>query len=144
MSRGSQCTVNALCALIFTKFSRLQTKQNLDQVLLHGDKLYNKLLFGLKTKGVFKSKLLTFEELPNMVTLFDKKISVDKHDIISGVCTQQFGTLGLPSLHQALHTAFQRSSRILFMIGSVCSPIFEMNDQYYIFFFFFFFSVTIQ
>ena len=105
VSRGSQCTINALCALIFAKFSRLQTKQNLDQVLLHGDKLYNKLLFGLKAKGVFKSKLFTFEELPNMVTLFDKEISADKHDIISGVCTQQFGTLGLPSLHQALHTA---------------------------------------
>ena len=43
-SRGSQCSVNALCALIFAKFSHLQTKQNLDQVLLHGDRLYNELL----------------------------------------------------------------------------------------------------
>ena len=128
-TRRSQCTVNGLYALTFAKFSDLQTKQNLDQVLLHGDKLYNISLFGFKAKGVFKSKLLTFEELPNMVAVFDKEISVDKHDIISGVCTQQFDTLGLPSLHQALHTAFQRSSHIL--IDLVCSAIFEINEEYY-------------
>ena len=47
---GSQCSVNALCALIFAKFLHLQTKQNLDQVLLHVDRLYNELLFRFKRK----------------------------------------------------------------------------------------------
>ena len=47
VSGGSHCTVNALCEIIFAKFSHLQTKQNLDQVLLHGDKLYNKLCLSL-------------------------------------------------------------------------------------------------
>ena len=132
-SRGSQCSVNALCALIFAKFSHLQTKQNLDQVLLHGDRLYNELLFDLKAKGMFRSKLLTFEELQNKVNMFDREISIDKYDDISGVCTQQLASLGLPSLHQALHTAFQTSSHILFMIGSICSAIFRMNNEYYFF-----------
>ena len=39
----------------------------------------------LKEKGMFRSELLTFEELPNKVNLFDREISIDKYDIISGV-----------------------------------------------------------
>ena len=132
-SRGSQWSINALCALIFAKFSHLQTQENLDHVLLHGDRLYNELLFDLKAKRMFRSKLLTFEELPNKVNLFEREISIDKYDIISGVCTQQLASLELPSLHQALHTAFQTSSHMLFMTGSICSALFKMNNEYYFF-----------
>lgn len=82
---------------------------------------------------MFRSKLLTLEELPDKVNLFIREISIDKYEIISGVFTQQLSSLELPSLHQVLHTAFQTSSHILFMIGSVCSAIFKMNDEYYFF-----------
>ena len=54
-SRGSQCSINALCSLIFAKFSRSGTRHCLDQVLLEGDILYNKVIAGLKAQGLFKA-----------------------------------------------------------------------------------------
>ena len=132
-SRGSQCTLNALCSLIYAKYSDIHTHQDLDKVLLDGDSLYNKTVLTLLAQGMLKSKLLNFDEIPQAVTVLKKKIIVEKSDVISGVCTQQFATLGLPSLYQSLHTAFQQSSYLLFMIGSVCSAVFKKDEEYYFF-----------
>ena len=129
-SRGSQCSINALCSLIYAKFSHLETRYCLDKVLLEGDIVYNKVISGLKARVLFKSKLLTLDEIPATVTMLKKDIIVEKFGVISGVCTQQFATLGLPSLYEALHNAFQKSSYLLFMIGSVCSSVFKRKDGY--------------
>ena len=115
-SHGSQCSVNALCSLIIAKFSHLGTGHCLDKVLLEGDILYNKVISGLKAQGLFKTKLLSLDEIPEAVTILEKDIIVEKFDVISGVCTQQF--------------AFQKSSYLLFMIGSVCSAVFKSKDGY--------------
>ena len=44
-SRGSQCSVNALCLLIFAKFSHLETRYCVNKVLLAGDILYNSYIW---------------------------------------------------------------------------------------------------
>ena len=119
--------------LIYAKYSNIHTHQDLDKVLLDGDSLYNKTVLTLLTQGMLKSKLLNFDEIPHAVTVLKKHIIVEKSDVISGVCTQQFSTLGLPSLYQSLHTAFQQSSYLLFMIGSVCSAVFKKDEEYYFF-----------
>ena len=111
----------------------MNSPQDLDSVLTDGDLLYNKIIFGLKAKGVFKSKLLNFDEIPNSVTVLNQQIVIEKLDVMSGVCIEQFGTSGLPSLHQSLHTAFQNSSYLLFMIGSVCSAVYKRDDRFFFF-----------
>ena len=132
-SRGSQCTVNALCSLIHAHYLPLNTQQSLDNILIDGDHLYNQAIHGLRERGTLRSKLLTFDEIPRTVSLLNKDITVQKCDVISGVCTQQFATMHLPSLYQTVYSAFQTSSYLLFMIGSVCSALFRKDDEYYIF-----------
>ena len=132
-SRGNQCTANALCSLIYTKFAQLTSKQNLNSVLIDGDLLYRNIVLGLKSRGVFKSILLNFDEIPNGVTILNRNVSIEKFDVISGVCIQQNTTSGLPSLHQSLDAAFQISSYLLVMIGSVCSAVFKKKDMYHLF-----------
>ena len=47
-SRGSQCTINALCALIYSKYSQLTSTEMLDEVLEIGDRTYRNVLNKLK------------------------------------------------------------------------------------------------
>ena len=48
---------------------------------------YITVISGLKAQGLFKSKLLTLDEIPEAVTILKKDIIVEKFDVISGVCT---------------------------------------------------------
>ena len=92
LSRGSQCSTNALCSLIFAKFSHLGTKNCLDQVVVEGGILYSNVISSLKAKSLFKSRLQTLDEIPEAVTILEKDIIVEKFHITSGICTQQFAT----------------------------------------------------
>ena len=132
-SRGSQCMANALFALIFAKYKELDTLQSLDSVLINGDLLYCKIISGLRAIAKFKSNLLNFDEIPTIVYMFNKVIIIEKADVISGVCTQQFSTSGLPTLCQALEFAFEKSSSLLLMIGAICSALFTKDNEYYFF-----------
>ena len=53
-----------------------------------------------------------FDELPVAVKLNAKELYVLKSDVITGVDVEQFGNSLLQSLHQALISAFQASSRV--------------------------------
>ena len=132
-SRGSQCTINALCSLIYAQFSDISCSIDLDNILIDGDLLYQKVLNDLIEKGKFKSKLLCFDELPNLISIMNKNIVVLKLDVITGMCTEQFGDSTLPTLHQALYIGLQKSNSILVMVGSVCSAIFKRDCKYYFF-----------
>ena len=132
-SRGNQCTANALCSLIYAELGHMTSKHNLDSVLIDGDLLYKKIIVSLKEKGVLKSVLLNFDEIPNIVTVVNQNVTIEKCDVISGVCSQQFITADLPSLHQSLDVAFQKSSYLLVMIGSVCSAVFKKDNLYHFF-----------
>jgi hypothetical protein len=132
-SRGSQCTSNALCALIYAKYTSLNTRKDLDKVLLEGDLLYKRIICNLHRRNLFKSSLINFDELPHVVNVFNKDIRIQKFPVISGVCTQQFVTMHLPYLYQALDTAFITHSHILVMTGIVCSAVFHKENQYFFF-----------
>ena len=68
------------------------------------------------------------------MTILERVVIVEKFGVISGVCAQLLATLGLPSLYEALHIAFQKSSYVLFIIGSVCSAVFKRRDGYCFFY----------
>ena len=52
-SRDSQCTINALCSLIFARFLHKETRRCLGKELFEGDILYNKDIADLKSQGLY-------------------------------------------------------------------------------------------
>ncbi|MCG8078202.1 MAG: hypothetical protein JAY75_18430, partial [Candidatus Thiodiazotropha taylori] len=132
-SRGCQCTANALCSLIYAAYSDISCSADLDNILLAGDCLYNKVIYELKAKGKFRSKLLSFDELPRLVSILNKDVVVKTSAIVTGLCTEQFVNTSLPTLHQALYTALQYYHGVLLMIGSICSAVFKRDGKYFIF-----------
>lgn len=46
-SRGSQCTTNALCALIYAQYFELSSGKTLDEVLIQGGQLYKSVVNNL-------------------------------------------------------------------------------------------------
>ena len=105
-SRGSQCTINSLCALIYADYSRLLTKANLDEVLNVGDRLYKSVIDNLKWRGKFKHRLLCLDEIPDQVNTLSRCINIEKANIISGVAVSQVDKSTLPSLHQSFQSVF--------------------------------------
>lgn len=115
-SIGSQCTINPLCALIYAKYFNLLTTKNVDNVHNVGDELYKNGVNNLKQLGKFKHRLLSLDEMPDQVNILSRFVQIRKENIVSGMTIQQFGDTELPTLHQALHTAFQTAHHTLVML----------------------------
>ena len=129
-SRGSQCVSNALCALIHAQFLNTCSSTEIDQILIEGDILYQKILFSLKAEQKYTSRLLTFDEIPENVNVFKRDIHIIKSDVVSGIAVQQFGNTSSPTLHQSMYTAFHSSSYVLVMIGAICSAVYKKDGMY--------------
>jgi len=132
-SRGSQCTINSLCALIYSHYINLSSQSIIDEVLNVGDQLYQNVLYTLKQQGKFKHRLLSLEEIPDKVNLLRRQVHIIKDNITSGVAVGQLDNSSLPSLHQSLHTAFINAQYILVMIGAVCSAVFIKDGFFWVF-----------
>ena len=105
----------------------------MDAILKDGDCLYNKIIVELKTKGVFNSNLLTFDEIPSVIDISCARYNIHKSDIISCIAIQQSEDSGLPSLQESLYLSFQLSSYNLVLIGAICSAVFKKDGKYYFF-----------
>lgn len=121
-SRGTQCTANALVSLIYANYSNFPGKTDLNNILIDGDTLYCKIVYDLSSKAKYSRNVLNFDKLPHFVAIIC--------NIISGLCTEQFGEFTLPTLHQTLYTDLCQSPDLLLMIGSICSSVFKKNDKY--------------
>ena len=121
---------NALCALIHAQFSNTFSSTQVDQILIEGDILYQKILSSLKAEQKYTSRLLTFDEIPENVNVFKRDIHIIKSDVVSGIAVQQFGNTSSPTLHQSMYTAFQSSSYVLVMIGAICSAVYKKDGMY--------------
>ena len=132
-SRGSQCTINSLCALIYADYSRLSTKANLDEVLNVGDRLYKSVIDNLKCQGKFKHRLLCLDEIPDQVNILSRYINIEKANIISGVAVGQVDRSTLPSLHQSLQSVFCNNHYVLVLTGAVCSAVFVKDNKFWLF-----------
>ena len=132
-SRGSQCTINSLCALIYARYSNITARETLDEVLNVGDQLYQIVLHNLKNSGKFKHRLLCLDEIPDQVNVLSRNVFVQKSNVVSGVAVELPVNSALPSLHQSLHTAFLNVQHILVMIGAICSAVFVKDDMFWLF-----------
>ena len=132
-TRGNQCTINSLCALIYTHFSQLESSNHLDELHTIGDKLYKTLTDNLKQLGKFKHRLLCLDEIPDHAVILSKNVDIQKAEIVSGVAVQHSGDSALPSLHCSLENAFTNKDYVLVMIGAVCSAVFKKANNYWLF-----------
>ena len=131
-SRGYQCTCNALCMLSYSLCHDIDNGLLLDEVLCKGDALYQTVISRLKSDGKFMNQLLSLEEIPDEFEVKIGKFTVEKLPIVCGplVDTQD---LGLPTLHDALQSAFLSKSSGLVTIGAMCSAVFRKNELYIFF-----------
>ena len=122
--RGYQCTCNALCMLSYSLCHDVDNGLILDEVLCEGDALYETVISKLKSDGKFMNQLLSLEEIPDDFEVKIGKLTLEKLPIVCGplVDTQD---LGLPTLHDALLSAFSNVSSGLVTIGAICSAVFK-------------------
>ena len=132
-SRGSQCTINSLCALIYARYTNITARESLDEVLNVGDQLYQIVLHNLKNSGKFKHRLLSLDEIPDQVNVLSRNVFVQKSNVVSGFAVKLPVNSELPSLHQSLYTAFLNVQHILVMIGAICSAVFVKDDMFWLF-----------
>ena len=132
-SRGSQCTLNSLCALIYAQYANISTKANLDEILNLGDQLYQRTVQHLKKTGKFKHRLLCFDEIPDTVNILSRVVNVHKGDIKAGLAVEQVGNSGMPTLHESLYNSFWSYQSVMVLIGAVCCAVFVKNGMYCLF-----------
>ena len=133
LSRGFQCTCNALCMLTYSSCHEIDNSLVLDQILYDGDTLYKRTINSLKAQAKFVHSLLSLEEIPDIIEIEKGQFTVEKQPIVSGILVNDYEEQGLPTLHCALQSAFTRAPSILLVIGAVCSAVSKKNDLYVFF-----------
>ena len=122
-----------MCALIYANYFRLSTKENLDEVLNVGDRLYKSVIDNLKCLGKFKHRLLCLDEIPDQVNILARYVNIEKAKIISGVTVSQADKSTLPSLHQSFQSVFCNNHYVLVLTGAVCSAVFVKDNKFWLF-----------
>ena len=114
-SRGFQCTCNALCMLSYSLWYDVDNGLILDEVLCEGDALYQTVINRLRSDGKFMGQLLSLEEIPDDFEVTIGKFTLEKLPIVCGplIDTQN---LGLPTLHDALQSAFCQYHLVLSLL----------------------------
>ena len=69
LSRGFQCTCNALCMLTYSSCHEIDSSVVLDEVLYEGDTLYKRTINNLKAQAKFVHSLLSLEEIPDIIEI---------------------------------------------------------------------------
>ena len=127
-SRGYQCTCNTLCMLSYSLCHDIDNGLILDEVLCEGDALYQTVISRLKSDGKFMNQLLSLEEIPDEFEVKIGKFTVEKLPIVCGPLVDT-KDLGLPTLHDALQSAFLSISSGLVTIGAICSAVLRKNEM---------------
>ena len=111
----------------------VESSSYLDKILCYGDTVYQHVINRLKAQGKFIHPLLSLEEIPDDFDVEIGKFNVEKQIIVSGILVDTQENLGLPTLHNALHSCFTSSVSGLLTIGAICSAIFKKNNLYVFF-----------
>ena len=69
LSRGFQCTCNALCMLTYSSCHEIDNSLVLDEILYDGDTLYKCTINNLKAQAKFVHSLLSLEEIPDIIKI---------------------------------------------------------------------------
>ena len=110
---GNQCTCNDLVYI--------------------GDQVYRTTVEQLKRDGKYRSMLLNFNEIPNVIETGEGKFKIIKKDTIFGSAVEISPTADFPTLHAALTDGLKTSYSILIMIGAICSAVHYHADMLYFF-----------
>ena len=78
LSRGYQCTCNALCTLAYSICLDVEKSSVLDNVLYEGDALYQSVINKLKADGTLNHHLLSLEESPDNFKVDIGKFTLQK------------------------------------------------------------------
>ena len=131
ISRGNQCTCNALLALCTLPEIEQPKTTDLDQVLLQGDHLYNQINVDRKHR---RSSWLCLDELPYQIPIEQPLYTVRKYVPLHVNIQRATTTRGLTySLHDALSTSFERSDKVLLMTGEYAVALFKRGTTYFLF-----------
>ena len=131
ISRGNQCTCNALLALCTLPEIEQPKTTDLDQVLLQGDHLYNQINGDRKHR---RSNWLCLDELPYQIPIDQPLYTVRKYVPLHVNIQRATTTRGLTySLHDALSTSFERSDKVLLMTGEYAVALFKRGTTYFLF-----------
>ncbi|MCG8077009.1 MAG: hypothetical protein JAY75_12290, partial [Candidatus Thiodiazotropha taylori] len=133
LSRGFQCTCNAICMLAYMTVNEIHNSSSLDEILHDGDSLYKKVVSDLKAQKKFSHALLSLDEMPECFKTKTQDFFITKQPILSGVLVQNFEERGLPTLHCALESALTQVSSVLLTVGAICSAVVKHNDKYMFF-----------
>ena len=106
LSRGFQCTCNALCMLTYSSCHEIDNSLVLDEILFDGDTLYKRTINNLKAQAKFVHSLLSLDEIPDITEIEKGQFIVEKQPIVSGILVNDYEEQGLPTLHCALQSAF--------------------------------------
>ena len=132
-TRGNQCTCNALVYLALHFGINNPTLVDLDSVLNIGDQVYRTTVEQLKRDGKYRSMLLNFNEIPNVIETGEGKFKIIKKDTIFGSAVEISPTADFPTLHAALTDGLKTSYSILIMIGAISSAVHYHADMLYFF-----------
>ena len=99
LSRGFQCTCNALCMLTYSSCHEIDKSLVLDEILYDGDTLYKCTINNLKAQAKFVHSLLSLEEIPDITE--KGQFIFEKQRIVSGILVNDYEEQGLPTLYCA-------------------------------------------
>ena len=130
----------------YTSYCDIDSGSVLDEILHHGDILYQNTINVLKREGKFINALLSLDEIPevfeveNVQYQVEKQpivggvlVKINKYEVVSGTTTSIVDNLVLPTLHEALQLALSQSSSVLITTGAICSAV-HITDDLYMFF----------
>lgn len=78
VSRGYQCTGNALAMLSYATSCNIQHSEILDMVLYNGDNIYKDIINDLKKQENFVNNLLSLDEVPSYISTDWGNFNVEK------------------------------------------------------------------
>ena len=78
LSRGFQCTRNALCMLTYSSCHEIDNSLVLNEIPYDGDTLYKRTINNLKAQTKFVQSLLSYEEIPDITEIETGQFIVEK------------------------------------------------------------------
>lgn len=134
-SRNTQCTANAVMAIIFLKLVPLNqwSYATLDEILLEGDQLYNYTVERLKDKDKFVDAMLMVSELPKTFTVMNKTVELEIEDcIINGLITSKDKD-EVPNLKKGLAEFFVDNDYAIVTCRNISFAVFKFKEIFYYF-----------
>nr|XP_021323635.1 uncharacterized protein LOC108179992 [Danio rerio] len=110
-NRNRQCAVNSITAVMMSVLKHVQTwtTDDLNAVLLHGDKLYTSMCQQGKINDHLQRGYVSVAELPTVHTLYDTNLSIKYSESLSGVVGVDVYDDSLRDVCMSIEEALQRA-----------------------------------